>query len=154
MATTLTGTGINFYARNFFMAQRLNEPRKWIHFYSCRTSLFQLYQDLCIHIFQIRIFILSNIRHLTVHLHKQNNYEGAKLNTGACYYIYRNYYRLHSKISFGNPRRIPVCGQFSKTTLLGIWPYGAEMAVGNSIKADQIKDTVKSKYTSSISRLL
>ena len=34
---------------------------------------------------------LSNIRHLTVHWHKQNKYEGAKLNTGACYYIYWNY---------------------------------------------------------------
>ena len=42
----------------------------------------------------------------------ENKYEDAKLNTGACYYIYQNYNRLHSKISLGNLRRIPVCGLY------------------------------------------
>ena len=63
--------------------------------------------------------LLSNIRHLTVHWHKRNKYGGAKLNAGACYDIYRSYYRLHFKNYFGRSRKIAVCGQIRKRQFAG-----------------------------------
>ena len=101
-----------FLRTEIFYGLEIKETPKMDPFWLMQSQPFlTLSRPSKITFFLNKMLLISNTRHVTLHWLKQNKYEGVKLNTGACCSTYRNYYRLHSKISLGNPRGIPICGQ-------------------------------------------